>query len=228
MTDALDEDDSVDVAECGNCGQLTEHNVLRRQAKGEGEDILVQCVDCQEVQTLHLRPGKPVSITSILSDGADSRTDSVEADDDEKISVGDVFEHDEFLYKITRLDDSESRPKKIMSAIDISTLWAVRCDKAVVRLTMTDGENSHSKTIECAPEDVFSCGSIMEVDGERWRIRALHTGRGRTLRGKRTAMDIKRVYLHPPYGQVRDEDRRDNRDHREDRRDDHRRDRHQR
>lgn len=228
MTDALDEDDSVDVTECGSCGQLTEHNVLRRQAKGEGEDILVQCVDCQEVQTLHLRPGKPVGITSILSDGADSRTDSVEADDDEKISVGDVFEHDEFLYKITRLDDSESRPKKIMSAIDISTLWAVRCDKAVVRLTMTDGENSHSKTIECAPEDVFSCGSIMEVDGERWRIRALHTGRGRTLRGKRTAMDIKRVYLHPPYGRVRDEDRRDNRDHRDDRRDDHRRDTHQR
>ena len=152
-----------------------------------------------------------MSITSILSDGADSRTDYVEADDDEKISVGDVFEHDEILYKITRLDDSESRPKKIIDARDISTLWAVRCDKAVVRLTMTNGEESRSKTIECSPEDVFSCGSIMEVDGERWRIRALHTGRGRTLRGKRSAMDIKRVYLHPPYGRVRGEDRRDTR-----------------
>lgn len=228
MTDALDEDDSVDVAECGSCRQLTEHNVLRRQAKGEGEDVLVQCVDCQEVQTLHLRPGKAVSITSILSDGADSRTDYVEADDDEKISVGDVFEHDEILYKITRLDDSESRPKKIIDARDISTLWAVRCDKAVVRLTMTDGEESRSKTIECSPEDVFSCGSIMEVDGERWRIRALHTGQGRTLRGKRSAMDIKRVYLHPPYGRVRGEDRRDTRDYRDDRRDDYRRDTRQR
>jgi uncharacterized Zn finger protein len=228
VTDALDEDDSVDVAECGRCGQLTEHNVLRRQAKGEGEDVLVQCVDCQEVQTLHLRPGKAVSITSILSDGADSRTDYVEADDDEKISVGDVFEHDEILYKITRLDDSESRPKKIIDARDISTLWAVRCDKAVVRLTMTDGEESRSKTIECSPEDVFSCGSIMEVDGERWRIRALHTGQGRTLRGKRSAMDIKRVYLHPPYGRVRGEDRRDTRDYRDDRRDDYRRDTRQR
>nr|AIF16060.1 putative archaeal Zn-finger protein [uncultured marine group II/III euryarchaeote KM3_72_E02] len=207
---------------------MTEHNVLRRQAKGEGEDVLVQCVDCQEVQTLHLRPGKAVSITSILSDGADSRTDYVEADDDEKISVGDVFEHDEILYKITRLDDSESRPKKIIDARDISTLWAVRCDKAVVRLTMTDGEESRSKTIECSPEDVFSCGSIMEVDGERWRIRALHTGRGRTLRGKRSAMDIKRVYLHPPYGRVRGEDRRDTRDYRDDRRDDYRRDTRQR
>ena len=207
---------------------MTEHNVLRRQVKGEGEDVLVQCVDCQEVQTLHLRPGKAVSITSILSDGADSRTDYVEADDDEKISVGDVFEHDEILYKITRLDDSESRPKKIIDARDISTLWAVRCDKAVVRLTMTDGEESRSKTIECSPEDVFSCGSIMEVDGERWRIRALHTGRGRTLRGKRSAMDIKRVYLHPPYGRVRGEDRRDTRDYRDDRRDDYRRDTRQR
>jgi len=94
-------------------------------------------------------------------------------------------------------------------------------------LTMTDGEDSRSKSIECSPEDVFSCGSIMEVDGERWRIRALHTGRGRTLRGKRSAIDIKRVYLHPPYGRVRGEERRGNRDQRDGYRDDRRRDSHQ-
>ena len=50
---------------------------------------------------------------------------------------------------------------------------------------MTDGEESRSRTIECSPDEVFSCGSIMEIEGVRWRIRALHTGKGRTLRGKR-------------------------------------------
>jgi len=44
---------------------------------------------------------------------------------------------------------------------------------------------------------VFTCGSILEVEGRRWRIRALHTGKGRTLSGSRTAKDLRRMYLHP-------------------------------
>ncbi len=211
MTDSQDHEQPVDVAECGSCADFTEHEVLRRHAKGAGEDLLVQCRDCGEVQTLHLRPEKEVGITTILSDGAESRTEKVEADEDEIISVGEVFEHSEILYRITRLDDSNSRPKKSMVAADISTMWAVRCDKAIVRLTMTDGEESSSKTIECTPDEVFSCGSIMEVDGVRWRIRALHTGRGRTLRGKRVAMDIRRIYLHPPRSRYGGDDRRGSR-----------------
>ena len=209
MNEGLDDEETVDVSECSNCVDFTEHRILRRFNKGEGEDLLIQCVDCNEVQTLHLRPGKAINITSILSDGAESQTQSIESDDDELISVGDVFDHNGILYRVTRIDDSDTRPKKTMVAREISTLWAVRCDKCIVRLTMTDGEESHSRTIECSPEEVFSCGSIMEIEGVRWRIRALHTGKGRTLRGKRTAIDLRRIYLHPPYN--REEDRRQNR-----------------
>ena len=206
MNDGLDEEEAVDVSQCSNCEDFTEHNVLRRVRKGDGEDLLIQCLECNEVQTLHLRPGKPIKITSILSDGAESQTQTVESDDDELISVDDVFDHSGILYRVTRIDDSDTRSQRSMVASDISTLWAVRCDKCIVRLTMTDGEESSSTSIECSPDKVFSCGSIMEIEGVRWRIRALHTGTGRTLRGKRAAIDLRRIYLHPPYN--RDEDRR--------------------
>ena len=206
MNDGLDEEEAVDVSQCSNCEDFTEHNVLRRVRKGDGEDLLIQCLECNEVQTLHLRPGKPIKITSILSDGAESQTQTVESDDDELISVDDVFDHSGILYRVTGIDDSDTRSQRSMVASDISTLWAVRCDKCIVRLTMTDGEESSSTSIECSPDKVFSCGSIMEIEGVRWRIRALHTGKGRTLRGKRAAIDLRRIYLHPPYN--RDEDRR--------------------
>jgi len=199
VNQGLDDEETVDVSECSNCEDFTEHKILRRVKKGEGEDLLIQCVDCNEVQTLHLRPGKAVNITSILSDGAESQTQSVESDDDELITVGDVFDHNGTLYRVTRIDDSDTRPKQTMLAREISTLWAVRCDNCKVRLTMTDGEESRSRTIECSPDEVFSCGTIMEIEGERWRIRALHTGKGRTLRGKRTAIELRRIYLHPSY-----------------------------
>ena len=197
MNDSLDDEEAIDVSQCSNCEDFTEHNVLRRVKKGDGEDLLIQCLECNEVQTLHLRPGKPIKITSILSDGAESQTQTVESDDDELISVDDVFDHSGILYRVTRIDDSDTRSQRSMVASDISTLWAVRCDKCIVRLTMTDGEESSSTSIECSPDKVFSCGSIMEIEGVRWRIRALHTGKGRTLRGKRAAIDIRRVYLHP-------------------------------
>ena len=206
MNDSLDDEEAIDVSQCSNCEDFTEHNVLRRVKKGDGEDLLIQCLECNEVQTLHLRPGKPIKITSILSDGAESQTQTVESDDDELISVDDVFDHRGILYRVTRIDDSDTRSQRSMVASDISTLWAVRCDKCIVRLTMTDGEESSSTSIECSPDKVFSCGSIMEIEGVRWRIRALHTGKGRTLRGKRAAIDLRRIYLHPPYN--RDEDRR--------------------
>ena len=209
MNEGLDDEETVDVSECSNCEDFTEHRILRRVNKGEGEDLLIQCVDCNEVQTLHLRPGKAIKITSILSDGAESQTQPIESDDDELISVGDVFDHDGILYRVTRIDDSDTRSKQTMVAKEISTLWAVRCDKCKVRLTMTVGEESSSKTIECSPDEVFSCGSILEIEGVRWRIRALHTGKGRTLRGKRPAVDLRRIYLHPPYNPR--EDRRQNR-----------------
>ncbi len=199
MNQGLDDEETVDVSECSNCEDFTEHRILRKVNKGEGEDLLIQCVDCNEVQTLHLRPGKAIKITSILSDGAESQTHSIESDDDELISVGDVFDEDGILYRVTRIDDSDIRSKQTLVAREISTLWAVRCDKCKVRLTMTDGEESSSKTIECSPDEVFSCGTIMEIEGVRWRIRALHTGKGRTLRGKRHAVDLRRIYLHPPY-----------------------------
>ena len=77
-------------------------------------------------------------------------------------------------------------------------MWAVRVDRTIVPITMTEGEISVPSSIECEPDKIFSCGAIMQMNGRRWRIRALHTGKGRTLNGKRVASEIRRIYLHVP------------------------------
>ena len=64
--------------------------------------------------------------------------------------------------------------------------------------TMTEGEDSRTSIKESNPEEIFVCGSIIEFEGRKWRIRAIHTGRGRTLTGRREASQIRRIYLHPP------------------------------
>ena len=186
------------VASCPNCSQSTEHEILRRTSRGSGDDVLAKCVECGEVHTIVLRPPKAVQVNATLSDGKESESRSIEIDEDEIITIGDVFERDGALWEVTRIDGSASRPYDKLEASDIRAMWAVRCDRAVVKLTLTDGEDSIASSLECDPERVFTCGSILEIDGRRWRIRALHTGTGRTLSGSRTAEDLRRMYLHLP------------------------------
>ncbi|RAH06288.1 MAG: hypothetical protein CMA00_002510 [Methanobacteriota archaeon] len=186
------------VANCPACEDLVEHEEIKRVSKGKGEDVLARCLVCGNVHTILIRPPKLVLVKTTLSDGRDSQSAEIESDEDEKISVGDMFEHEGVTWRVTRMDSVESKGASNLVASEISSMWATRSDKTVVGVTMTDGEFSESSKIECSPDKVFSCGSIMELEDGRWRIRAIHTGNGRTLTGSRNASEIRRIYLHPP------------------------------
>ena len=205
-TDVDVDEEVVDVAVCPKCSKMTEHEVLRRTMKGSGEDLLVRCAQCSNVQNLQLRQPKSVFIKTTLSDRMDSKFALVDSDEDELISKEDYFQHEDFTYRITRIEDSTSKESKKLEAAKISAMWAVRVDRTIVPITMTDGERSVAGSIECDPDKMYSCGAIMQMNGRRWRIRALHTGKGRTLNGKRVAHEIRRIYLHVP----EDESRSDN------------------
>ena len=192
-----DEDEGA-LSECPSCEEVTEHSIIKRNPRGEGEDVLVRCISCSLVHKIMIRPPKPVMVRTTLSDGRESFGVEIEVDEDEEISVGDMFEHDAITWKVTRIDNVQSRPEKILRASKIFSMWATRSDKTIVGITMTSGEISESGKLECEPDRVFSCGSIINFAESRWRIRAIHTGRGRTLTGSRVASEIRRIYLHPP------------------------------
>ena len=145
-----------------------------------------------------IRPPKPVMVKTTLSDGGESFGVEIEVDEDEEISVGDMFEHEEITWMVTRIDNNVSQSEKALSAPNIFSMWATRSDKTIVGITMTSGEISESGKLECEPDRVFSCGTIIDFAESRWRIRAIHTGKGRTLTGSRVANEIRRIYLHPP------------------------------
>lgn len=186
-------------ANCPVCSRDTEHEVIKRTEKGSGEDVLARCLECQNFHTIIIRAPKPVKIRTTLSDGRESDFAEIDADEDENISIGDFFEHQDKTWKVTRIENSFSRPEEGLIASEILSMWAVRTDRMEVGITMTEGEFSESAKMECEPDRVFSCGSIIHFEEKRWKIRAIHTGSGRTLSGSRVASDIRRIYLHSPY-----------------------------
>ena len=56
MGEQSGDDEVVDVAVCPKCSIMTEHTILKKAAKGKGEDLLVRCQECSEVHILNLRP----------------------------------------------------------------------------------------------------------------------------------------------------------------------------
>ena len=198
MEDTDIEEEVFDATVCPECTKMTEHEILKRNIRGDGEDLLVRCMICSNVHNLQLRPPKSVFIKTTLSDRMDSIMQLIESDEDEEINTDDYFQHEEQTYRITRIEDKTSRESSSLNANEISAMWAVRVDRTIVPITMTEGEISVPSSIECDPDRIFSCGTIMKMNGRRWRIRALHTGKGRTLNGKRIASEIRRIYLHVP------------------------------
>ena len=131
-----------------------------------------------------------------LSDGPDSTPFEMEVDDDEIFTLNDEFEANDCVWIITKLEVEGDEKKRTASAREVKRVWASRIDLARIKRTFSDDDFSFSDTIEVEPDKVFSCGTIVKHRGETWRIRALHSGTGRTLSGKMVAKNIRRIFLH--------------------------------
>ena len=191
-----EEFDDIEIV-CDGCEKITIFEILKEKEFASGADLLLRCMECGLVRLEKVRRGKIVEIPITLSDGDKSSFQKVESDHDEMIRVGDRFEHSESHWEITRIEDGYEKSRNSLNADLIRRAWATRVDRVIIPLTMTDGESSRSSSIECAPDQIFSCESLIEVDGGIWKIRAIHTGKGRTLGGRRVAEQIRRIYLHP-------------------------------
>ncbi|MFL2949755.1 MAG: HVO_0476 family zinc finger protein [Candidatus Poseidoniaceae archaeon] len=183
---------------CPVCDELTGHEILTEKLKGTGKDYLLKCIDCSKVHTVHLRPPPVVEIPFILTEGPSSSTSKLEIDADEMIELEDVFKDGEKLWKINQIEMKNGRKAKRAEASLIARASALRCDMVRVKITMTRGEDSEADVLIVPEATTYTASKLIEIEGHEWRIRAIHTGKGRTLRGTVDAPDIKRMYLHEP------------------------------
>jgi len=194
----MDSSETSCVATCPSCSDEQEHEIVHKREVGVGLDVKVQCSICALVHKIHIRPNKSVKIQFILSEGPNSINETIAVDDDEIFRVGDIFEHGEKLWRINTLESTQKKFMRKALPERIGRITAIRYDEVRVKVTMTDGDISTPSLIICEPERIFSTGSIIEHEGEKWRVRSINTSNGSTLRGKFEAFKIKRMYLQLP------------------------------
>ena len=202
MTDDILEDDFDEVVEnlahCSECNDYMEHEILKEKSVGSGRDLLLKCISCSAVTNYQIREPKSILVPFILTDGPNSTRVELDIDEDEMFNIGDVFEDSEMLWSINQIIDLEGRKKESLIATDASVISALRTDMVRVKITATRGEYSDSSSMLVDYGTKFTADTKIDYQGEVWRIRAIHTGAGRTLRGTVEAQDIKRIYLHEP------------------------------
>ncbi len=186
------------VTMCPSCQLESAHEILRERKVGRGADFLLRCQECSNVHTIEFREPPAIQIPFILTDGPTSELIELEIDADEILEVGDRFEDSEMEWKIHRIEDKEGNTRTSLRANKVARINALRTDMIRVRLTMTRGDRSISDSIVVPESEQFSGGNMIVVDEEEWRIRAIHTGNGRTLKGTVNAENIRRMYLHSP------------------------------
>ncbi len=200
--DFIEEDEVLmeNAVHCPACDKFTGHLILNEKPKGSGIDYLLKCDDgdCSKVHTVHIRPPPLVRIPFVLTEGPSSMSRIIEMDSDEIIELDDVFQEEEKLWSINQIEHIDGRLLKFCEAGSIARASALRCDMVRVKLTMTRGEDSTADVLVVPAETTYTAGHLIDLDNQTWRIRAIHTGRGRTLRGTVEAPDIKRMYLHEP------------------------------
>ena len=198
--EAWEEDEEVldNATHCPACDEMQGHKILREKPVGTGADFKVQCDTCNHVHTVEFRPPAPVKIPFILTDGPHSERIVLVMDADEEFHLNDVFEENEKLWRVHQLEDADGKHHESGYATNIVRITAIRTDMVRVKLTLTRGEDSQPDVILVSQDTTFTASNLIEHKGETWRIRAIHTGAGRTLRGTVQAPDIKRMYLHEP------------------------------
>ena len=195
-----DDEELDNVTRCPGCNTRQGHEILKEKLlkNGHGVDYLLRCGGCGHVHKVIFRDAKPVTVRFTLSDGPDSMPFEMEVDDDETFALNDEFEALDGIWIITQLEVGSDEKRRTADARDVKRVWASRIDLARIKRTFSDGDISFSDTIEVEPDKVFSCGTIVKHRGQTWRIRALHSGTGRTLSGKMIAKNIRRIFLHRP------------------------------
>lgn len=183
----------ADMEECPVCGEA-DLEVLHETA----EHRTVHCPACGETRTLAPPRVRRSGLRLVLSHGDRSWSDRLEVAADERVAVGDEFEHDGSRYLVTGVERRDGVAATAAPARDLRTCYAKRFDEVALRFTLNEGETTRSLESEVPPERRIHVGEVLEVQGRKVVVKALKSDLNRTVRrGFLYARNVRRVFCDP-------------------------------
>lgn len=183
------------VYECPECGEETEHQILKgRMGKATLEGTF-RCNSCGRVTSETIKIPELIEVPVIYSDGDVSETTRTVLESNDIVQIDDEFELENgMLVCVTHIDVDADRKVKKAVATDIRKLWVKRFDVLSVKVSVNDNQKTYSLRVEAEPDDEFVVGTQLEFEDFDCLIHAIKTKHSLVRRGVAEARDITRIY----------------------------------
>ena len=171
---------------CSDCGEETEHQILKgRMGKATLEGTF-RCNECGKVTSETIRIPEIITVPVIYSDGDVSEPTSTTLESNDLVQIDDEFEMDDGRRVcVTYIEVADGRRVKKCVATDIKKLWVKRFDVLSVKVSVNDNRKTYPLRVQAEPDDEFVVGSMLKFEDFDCMIHAIKTKHSR---------DITRIY----------------------------------
>ena len=181
--------------ECPDCGDVTEHKILKAKMGNFNVNGTFQCKACGRVFSGVIRLPKEFEVKVLLSDGDLTETTQTMLREDEIVAVGDEFDLDDGRYvQITYIELPDGSRKKKVPATEVKALWVKAFGVLMVKVSVNDYKKTYPMLCEAEPDDEFTVGMFMHFDLWDCVIHAIKTKDRLLRKGTAEARDIVRIY----------------------------------
>ena len=180
--------------DCRDCGDITQHDVLKGRI-GRSLEATLRCQECKRVFTTTIKLPQPVTVKAIVSDGPISETTTVELESDDLVVLGDEFLlGDGRRAKVTGVELADGAEIKKAQATRIAVLWVMLFDEINIKVSVNDVQRTYSKYIKAEPEDEFFVGQVLSFGDMDCLVHSIKVKERMIRRGSAEARDIVRIY----------------------------------
>ena len=151
--------------ECPDCGDVTEHKILKAKMGNFNVNGTFQCKECGRVFSGVIRLPKEFEVKVLLSDGDLTETTQTMLREDEIVAVGDEFDLDDGRHvQITYIELPDGSRKKKVPATEVKALWVKAFGVLMVKVSVNDYKKTYPMLCEAEPDDEFTVGMFMHFD----------------------------------------------------------------
>ena len=181
--------------ECPDCGDVTEHKILKAKMGNFNVNGTFQCKECGRVFSGVIRLPKEFEVKVFFRDGAPTETTQTMLREDEIVAVGDEFDLDDGRHvQITYIELPDGSRKKKVPATEVKALWVKAFGVLMVKVSVNDYKKTYPMLCEAEPDDEFTVGMFMHFDLWDCVIHAIKTKDRLLRKGTAEARDIVRIY----------------------------------
>jgi uncharacterized Zn finger protein len=182
--------------ECPSCGKQTVHDIKKGKLSTKGKityDSVVECTECNHVHHVVITEDKHIEIPVIISTLEKSKKDSMTLPPDTRLSIGEEFMLDDVTLKVTGIELDGKRVTNALAS-EIKTLWCKSYDKVKLKLSISRGSRTVSRSLFAVPDEEFYIGDIIKSGRDQVVIHKIRTEWKTIKTGGISAREVVRLY----------------------------------